>query len=90
MEKLTDKILRAIEIIVDGKLRKLKTDTTFISVIYGINQEKNSYTIIKEKTPYEVKCAIPCLDLKIGQNVWVKIPNGELRYMHICGVCEKK
>lgn len=34
----------------------------------------------------KVKCAIPNAALKAGQYVWVKVPQGILENMHICGI----
>lgn len=61
-------------------------DRTFGSVIFNVNNN-NTYTIQDEGgVQRKVKCAIPNSILKVGQNVWVKIPGGKLEEMHICGV----
>lgn len=61
-------------------------DRTFGSVILNVNNN-NTYTIQDEGgVQRKVKCALPNLILKAGQNVWVKIPGGKLEEMHICGV----
>lgn len=61
-------------------------DRTFGSVVLNVNNN-NTYTIQDDGgVQRKVKCAIPGLNLKVGQNIWVKIPSGKLEGMHICGV----
>lgn len=61
-------------------------DRTFGSVILKVNSN-NTYTVQDDGgVQRKVKCAIPGLNLKAGQNVWVKIPCGKLEDMHICGI----
>ena len=78
-------IANKIIAVVDRKISKLSFDKTFPSVIYGLNSD-GTYTIIKANQKYNVKCAIPGLQLGLGSNVWVKIPSGRMQDMHICGV----
>ena len=80
-----DVIANKIIAVVDRKISKLSFDKTFPSVIYGLNSD-GTYTIIKANQKYNVKCAIPGLQLGLGSNVWVKIPSGRMQDMHICGV----
>lgn len=79
---MTNNILEAIQTVVD-KSEKV-SDRTFATVIY----EKTSDG--KYKIPFEGRLrSIPNGTGKVlhtGQNVWVKIPNGKLHEMHICGV----
>lgn len=77
---LVNEVLRAME----KKNSNLNYDKTFPSVVYGINDD-GTYTIIKEKQKYKVKCAINTT-LSLGTHVWVKIPCGRLHDMHICGL----
>ena len=84
MKKLTDEILDAIDIIVEEKIKALPQTKMFKSVIISVNSDK-TYTIIKDKQKYDVNNGLG-IDLFIGQNVWVIIPNGILRDMFICGI----
>ena len=77
---IVDEVLKAI----DKKNTKLYYDKTFPSVVYGVNTD-GTYTIIKDKQKYNVKCAI-ATTLPLGTHVWVKIPCGRLHDMHICGL----
>jgi len=77
---IVDEVLKAI----DKKNSKLYYDKTFPSVVYGVNND-GTYTIIKDKQKYNVKCALGTT-LSLGSHVWVKIPCGRLHDMHICGL----
>lgn len=77
---IVDEVLKAI----DKKNSKLYYDKTFPSVVYGVNND-GTYTIIKDKQKYNVKCALGTT-LSLGTHVWVKIPCGRLHDMHICGL----
>ena len=78
-------ILESIQIMIDNKLNKYKTDRTFVSVVKEITPK--GYIILDETgCERTVKCAIPNVELKAGKNVWVKIPRGNLNQMHICGI----
>lgn len=91
MNDILNKDIEAIDIIVKEMATAIKThehnyDRTFGSVIFNVNNN-NTYTIQDEGgVQRKVKCALPNLILKAGQNVWVKIPGGKLEEMHICGV----
>lgn len=84
MNQSNSLILKTIDILVEKRLSKHTDDKTFPSVVYGINDD-GTYTIIKEKQKYKVKCAINTT-LSLGTHVWVKIPCGRLHDMHICGL----
>lgn len=77
--------LKSVEILADTLLKKYHPDKTFPSVVYGVNAD-GTYTIVRANQKYNVKCAIPGLQLGLGSNVWVKIPSGRMQDMHICGV----
>ena len=51
--------------------------------------DDGTYQISYMNQPYNVYNALGT-DLKLGQSVWVKIPCGIFREMHICGVNYKK
>lgn len=79
-------ILKAINTIIDEKIKQYKTDRTFMSIIKRKNAD-GTYTVLDESGgERNVKCSIPNLQLKTGQKVWVKIPLGDLRNVHICGI----
>jgi len=80
LETLTSNMAKLIR----GLFKKLKYDKSFPSTIYKVNLD-GTYTIIKDKQEYKVKNALGTT-LTLGQNVWVKIPQGSLRNMHIYGV----
>ena len=82
---MKSEILDAIYEMIKGM--KFPYDKTFSSVVYG-KTEDGKYQIPYEGRLRNVHNALPC-DLKKGQAVWVKIPNGRLRTMHICGLADK-
>lgn len=75
-------ILSAINTVV--KKSEKVSDRTFSAVVYEIDTDG------KYKIPYEGRLRSIAngtgQSLFVGQKVWVKIPNGKLREMHICGI----
>lgn len=83
-----DALIKKFISIVEEKTQKLKYDKTFKSTIWGINSD-GTYQISYMNQIYNVPNALGT-DLQLGQSVWVKIPCGAFRNMHICGVNYKK
>lgn len=77
-----------ISILIDEKISKLKFDKTFKSTIWGKNPD-GTYQISYMNQKYNVPNALG-IELNLGQSVWVKIPSGIFRHMHICGLAFKK
>ena len=86
--KALDMLIDKIVSIIETKTSKLKYDKTFKSTIWGINDD-GTYQISYMNQKYNVPNALGT-DLKLGQSVWVKIPSGIFRNMHICGMNYKK
>ncbi|MBR5596656.1 MAG: hypothetical protein IKW30_04525 [Lachnospiraceae bacterium] len=82
---IKEQILKSIEIIVDARLKGFKVDKTLPSVIVSTN-DNGKYVISLNGNNYTVKCSLPNVELKVGQSVWVKIPNGNFNSKHICGI----
>lgn len=74
---------------VDEKIAKLQStsDKTFKATIWKINSN-GTYSINYKGQLYDVPNSIGTT-LSLGQSVWVKIPGGILRDMHICGIVNK-
>lgn len=87
-KKALDILINKIVSIVESKNTKLKYDKTFKSTIWGINTD-GTYQISYMNQIYNVPNALGT-DLQLGQSVWVKIPSGIFREMHICGINYKK
>lgn len=64
---------------------KTASDRTYRTVIKRI--EKNGY-VITDETGQErtVPCGIPNVELRPMQSVYVKIPCGNLKELHICNI----
>lgn len=86
--KAIDVLVNKIVSIIENKNQKLKYDKTFKSTIWGKNED-GTYQISYMNQLYNVYNALGT-DLELGQSVWVKIPSGIFRNMHICGVNYKK
>ena len=86
--KALDVLLNQLMSMTDAKIRKLKYDRTFRSTVWGKNDD-GTYQISYQNQLYNV-CNALGTDLKLGQSVWVKIPGGIFRNMHICGINYKK
>ena len=88
MNEIGNSILNSINTLLEERLKKLKYDRTFRSTVWGKNDD-GTYQISYQNQLYNV-CNALGTDLKLGQSVWVKIPGGIFRNMHICGVNYKK
>lgn len=87
-EKALDMLINKIVSIAEQKNEKLKYDKTFKSTVWGKNDD-GTYQISYKNQLYNVYNAFGT-DLKLGQSVWVKIPSGIFRNMHICGINYKR
>lgn len=88
MSEIGTNIIKSINTILEEKLKSLKYDKTFKSTVWGKNED-GTYQISYMNQLYNVYNALGT-DLPLGQSVWVKIPAGIFRNMHICGVNYKK
>lgn len=88
MIRIADELIKTIQMMIDKNLENNKADRTYRAVVRGINRK--GYVIFDraggERT---VKCCIPGIELKVGQQVWVKEPMGDFKDLHICGVINK-
>ena len=85
--KALDILINKILYIVERKNEKIKFDKTFKATIWKINTD-GTYQINYKGQLYSVPNALGTT-LSLGQSVWVKIPSGIFRNMHICGVINK-
>lgn len=88
MNEISDSIINAINIILTERLKEIKCDKTFKSTVWGKNDD-GTYQISYMNQLYNVYNSLGT-DLEIGQSVWVRIPSGIFRNMHICGINFKK
>ena len=94
MSDILNKDIQAVKLLVEQIVSAIKNhehnyDRTFLSVVKGITVKGtvNYYTVQDESgVDRKVKCAIPNVQLTVGQSVWVIIPCGTIEKMHICGV----
>lgn len=80
-----EEIFKSIQTMVDRAIANCKVDRTYRTVIKQVTPK--GYIILDELgSERVVKCCIPNVSLNTGQMVWVKIPMGQIRWIHICGV----
>lgn len=73
------------EIVKAIRNNSVNCDRTYRTVIKRI--DKKGYVILDETGQERtVKCCIPNLNLRVGQVVYVKMIQGQLKDMHICGI----
>ncbi len=85
---IADELIKTIQMMIDKNLENNKADKTYRAVVRGIN--KKGYVIFdRSGDECTVKCSIPGIELKPGQQVWAKEPMGDLKDLHICGVINK-
>ena len=82
---IKEQILKSIETILDAKLRRYNADKTLLSVVVSV-ENNDKYVVLLDGSKYTVKCSLPNADLRVGQSVWIKIPNGNFNSKHICGI----
>ncbi len=84
----------AINILVKEIVKAIKGNTvscdrTFKSAVKEVN--KKGYIILDETgNERTVRCALPGIDLKVGDHVWVEVPCGRLKDSYICGKIQMK
>lgn len=94
MSDILNKDIQAVKLLVEQIVSAIKNhehnyDRTFLSVVKEITVKGtiNYYTIQDESgVDRKIKCAIPNVQLTVGQIVWVRIPCGTIEKMHICGI----
>lgn len=80
-----EEIFKSIQTMVDRAIANCKVDRTYRTVIKQVTPK--GYIILDEfGSERVVECCIPNISLRAGQIVWVKIPMGQIRWIHICGV----
>ena len=79
-------IFKSIQIMIDEKIGNYKADKTFPSVIKQKNTDGTYIVLDDSGGERKVKCCIPNVSLNVGQRVWVKIPNGQLKDIHVVGI----
>lgn len=85
---LGEEILKAMQIMINRKLKDYRADRTYRTVIKRITPK--GYVILDETgNERTVPCGIPNVTLRPGQSVYVKEPLGRLNELYICNVIEK-
>ena len=84
MSEINNAIINSIEILVQKALRKQSYDRTFLSVVSEVHGN-GTYTIMNEGQKHKVQCGVP-LDIKVGTQVWVTVPCGDLKGIFVSGV----
>lgn len=80
-----EEIFKSIQTMVDRAIANCKVDRTYRTVIKQVTPK--GYIILDELgSERVVKCCIPNVSLNTGQMVWVKIPMGQIKNIHITGV----
>ncbi len=80
-----EEILKSIQSMIDKSIGDYKADRTFKTAIKKVTPK--GYIILDEfGSERVVKCCIPNVSLNTGQMVWVKIPMGQIKNIHITGV----
>lgn len=83
MSNIADEIIKTIKYAIDKKT--INCDRTFKTVIKQVTPK--GYVILDESGSERcVGCCLPNVSLKAGQMVYVKIPIGQLKNIHIVGV----
>ncbi len=82
-----NEILKSVQIMVDQKLSVHRSDKTYVSVIKKVNPDGTYVILDNTGNERNVKCCIPGISLRTMQRVWVKEPCGDLKRIHICGIC---
>ena len=77
---IQDEIIRTIETIVEKYLRKTNISQDVTTVVTAISGDK--YKVRINTSEYWVKNGVG-IELSIGSQVWVHIPNGKLNDMFI-------
>ena len=83
MSNIADEIIKTIKYAIDRK--SINCDRTYKTGIKKITGK--GYVVLDEAgSERTVKCAIPGVELRVGQIVFVTMPSGKLNEMFISGV----
>ena len=91
MADITKEDIEAVDILGKEIAKVVKqnsqtADYSFTSVIKAVNAN-GTYTVLdRNGIERDVKCVIPGLPLSVGKNVWLKMPCGDIKKLHIYGV----
>lgn len=88
MSEFGSNLIEIINTILDKRLDDIKFDKTFKSTVWAVNSD-GTYKINYLGQQYDVYNALDT-ELKPGQSVWIKIPCGIMKNMHICGITNDK
>ncbi len=88
MNEISDSIIKSINILLNEQLKNIKCDKTFKSTIWAVNPD-GTYQISYMNQLYNIHNSLGT-NLSPGQSVWVKIPSGIFKNMHICGIVQNK
>lgn len=88
MNELGNMIMKSMNSVLSEKVMSLPFDRTFKSTVWGKNED-GTYQISYMGQLYNVYNALG-MQISPGQSVWVKIPGGIFRNMHICGINYRK
>lgn len=83
--KAINLFIKTIMELVEKRIDQARYDKTFASAVYSYDAKKNTYMIVKDCRMREVHSSLE-KNISVGQHVWVKIPCGNLKDMHICGL----
>lgn len=86
--KALDVLVSKIAALVNAGNERLGYDKTFKATIWGKNAD-GTYQITYCGQKYDISSALEA-ELSPGESVWVKIPGGIFRHMHICGINRRK
>lgn len=87
MSEIGNNIIKAIDTLLEERLKRMKYDRTFKSTV--LRKLSNSiYEINYLGQTYRIPNALGT-ELGVGQSVWVKLPCGDFKEMHICGIIRK-
>lgn len=87
-EKALNILVEKFKYLIKESMPTHPPDHTFKSTVWGKNTD-GTYVISYMNQKYNVPNALGT-ELRLGQSVWVKIPGGIFRHMHICGLAFRK
>lgn len=83
-----EEIFKSIQGMVDRAVANSKVDRTYKTIVKKITRK--GYVVLDEAgSERTVPCAIPGVELRLMQSVWVTMPQGKLNDMFISGVAGK-
>ena len=78
MNSFSERIILAVELLIDNRLKQLKFDKTVEAIVEEkVANKENTYKVSYKQGVFTAYCIVPGISYNVGDRVFVKIPEGD-------------